>query len=168
MPNYVYLSLGSNIEPEKNMKAALEMLANYGHVIAISSIWETAPVGLADQPNFLNAAVLLETELSAEQTKTTMIQAIEQALLRNRMGNPNAPRTMDIDIALFNQSILKLGKREIPDPDIYSRAFVALPLAEIAPDYVHPISGETLRKIALRFDPEIEGMQKRKAMENMK
>ena len=160
MPNLAYLSLGSNIKPQKNIRAAIQWLTQLSTIKAISNIWETTPVGFLEQPNFLNAAVLIETEQTAEMIKATVIQTIERALHRVRTDNPNAPRTIDLDIALFNNEILTLGKSQIPDPGILLHAFVAVPLAEIAPDYIHPITGQTLTEIASKFDLNKEGLVK--------
>jgi len=146
--NLAYLSLGSNVEPEHNLPAAVARLARFGHVRAVSTVWESAPVGLVDQPNFLNAAVLLETEFSAQALREQAIAEIEAALGRVRTENKNAPRTIDIDIMLFNRDVLQVGRRHIPDPEILERPFVAIPLAEIAPDYIHPETGQTLQQIA--------------------
>ena len=159
--NLAYLSLGSNIQPERHLPAAVARLTRFGRVRAVSSVWETRPLGLADQPNFLNACVLLETELSAQALRQEAIAAIEAELGRVRTADKNAPRTIDIDIMLFNHDILQVGRRRIPDPEVLERPFVAIPLAEIAPDYVHPDTGETLQNIARRFDPGASGMRQR-------
>ncbi len=159
--NLAYLSLGSNIAPEQNLPAAVRKLAEFGHILAVSSAWESPPAGFADQPDYLNAAVLLETPLPAHELRDTVIAAVESALGRVRTENRNAPRTIDIDIMLFNRDILRVGQRSIPDPEVLERPFVAIPLAEIAPDYVHPETGETLAAIAGRFHPEAAGMRRR-------
>jgi 2-amino-4-hydroxy-6-hydroxymethyldihydropteridine diphosphokinase len=151
--NLAYLALGSNIEPERNLRAAVVQLAQFGRVRATSRVWQTAPIGYVDQPDFLNAAVLLETHLSAQALREQAIAQIETALGRVRTENKNAPRTIDIDIMLFNKDVLTVGQRRIPDPEVLERPFVAIPLAEIAPDYVHPQTGRTLREIANQFDP---------------
>lgn len=156
-----YLSLGSNIKPERNLKAAVQKLARFGNIRALSAVWESPPAGFADQPNFLNAAVLLETALSAKALRETAIASIEAGMGRVRTKNKNAPRTIDIDIMLFNRDVLTVGRRRIPDAEVRERPFVAIPLAEIAPDYVHPETGETLRQIAQRFDPAAIGMRRR-------
>lgn len=150
--NIAYLSLGSNIEPVKNLRAALDLLAGQTRLMAVSSVWETAPVGLTEQPNFLNAAAVVETDLTAEQLKQNVLAAIEQQLGRVRQADKNAPRPIDLDIMLFNREIFQLGRRHIPDPEVVERAFVAIPLAEIAPDYVHPELGQTLAEIAQGFE----------------
>jgi 2-amino-4-hydroxy-6-hydroxymethyldihydropteridine diphosphokinase len=161
LPNRAYLSLGSNIEPERNLPAAVDWLGRWGCIQAVSTVWESAPLGFADQPNFLNAAVLLETDLSAQALRQEAIASIETALGRVRSANKNAPRTIDIDIMLFNHDILQVGQRRIPSPEVLERPFVAIPLAEIAPDYVHPEIGQALHQIAGRFDPAAAGMRRR-------
>jgi 2-amino-4-hydroxy-6-hydroxymethyldihydropteridine diphosphokinase len=160
--NLAYLSLGSNIEPELNLPAALALLARYGRVRAVSTVWETRPVGYADQPNFLNVGLILETHLSAQALRNEAVAGIETALGRIRSENKNAPRTVDIDIMFFNDDVLQIGSRHIPDPEVLERAFVAIPMAEIAPDYVHPETGQTLQAIARQFDPVQSGMRRRR------
>ena len=150
-PNLAYLSLGSNIDPQHNLPAAVKLLAEVGRVSAVSSVWESAPVGFAAQPNFLNAAVLLETVHSAADLRAQAIPHIETALGRVRTANKNGPRTIDIDITLFNRDTLQVGSHHIPDPALLERPFVATPLAELAPDYLHPETGQTLHAIAQRL-----------------
>jgi 2-amino-4-hydroxy-6-hydroxymethyldihydropteridine diphosphokinase len=159
--NRAYLSLGSNIEPERNLPAAVAQLARYGQIKRVSTVWQTAPVGLIDQPDFLNAALLLETPLSAQVLREQAIVEIERNLKRVRTKDKNAPRRIDIDIMLFNEDVLSLGQRHIPDSEVLERSFVAIPLAEIAPDYVHPETGQTLQEIAQRFDLADTGMKRR-------
>ncbi len=156
-----FLSLGSNIEPEKNLAAAVRALGRYGKIKRVSSVWESPPFGHAGQPDYLNAALWLETPLPAAELKENAIAAVETDLGRVRSGDRNAPRTIDIDIMLFDREISRIGRRSIPDPELLERPFVAIPLAEIAPDYIHPISGESLAVIAARFAPERAGMRRR-------
>jgi len=156
--NRAYLSLGSNIKPEENLPAAVRELRAFGRVLAVSSVWESAPFAAdattdrATRPagsNFLNAAVLLETDLSPGDLYDQVIAAIEQRLGRVRDPyDKNAPRTIDIDLSLFNHDVLEFAGRRIPDPDIIKRPFVAVPLAELDPDYVHPTEGRRLADIA--------------------
>jgi 2-amino-4-hydroxy-6-hydroxymethyldihydropteridine diphosphokinase len=155
------LSLGSNIEPERNLLAAVQELARFGRVVRVSSVWQSPAEGETGWPDFLNAALWLETPLSAAELKKTAIAAVEARLGRVRSLDRNAPRTIDIDIMLFDQERLTLGRRRIPDPEVYERPFVAIPLAEIAPDYLHPETGETLASIAARFDPVAARMRLR-------
>ncbi|MCB9076750.1 MAG: 2-amino-4-hydroxy-6-hydroxymethyldihydropteridine diphosphokinase [Anaerolineaceae bacterium] len=161
MPNIAYLSLGSNIEPEANLSAALRLLACYTDLLAVSSVWETKPVGLIDQANFLNAAAIVATELPADQLKQQVLLKIESRLGRQRQANKNAPRPIDIDIMFFNRQIFTLAERHIPDSEVLERPFVAIPLAEIAPDYVHPETGQKLWEIAYSFEIKADEMQLR-------
>ncbi|MCB0164882.1 MAG: 2-amino-4-hydroxy-6-hydroxymethyldihydropteridine diphosphokinase [Anaerolineae bacterium] len=159
MPNLAYLSLGSNIEPKANLRAAMRLLAGYTDLLAVSSVWETKPVGLVEQPNFLNAAAIVATELPADQLKQQVLLKIESRLGRQRQADKNAPRPIDIDIIFFNRQILNVANRHIPDPEALDRPFVAIPLAEIAPDYVHPETGQKLREIAQTFEIKANEMQ---------
>jgi 2-amino-4-hydroxy-6-hydroxymethyldihydropteridine diphosphokinase len=109
-------------------------------------------LGYADQANYLNAAVLMSTKLSAEEFQETAIRHIENELGRVRSGHKFGPRTIDVDIMLFNDEILQIGHRTIPSPEILDRAFVAIPLAEIDPDFLHPMTKQTLSEIAGQFD----------------
>lgn len=146
--NLAYLSLGSNIDKERNLPEAVRLLAEHGRVLAVSTVYETPPVGNPDDPAFFNAALILETALGAGELKAEVLGAVERQLHRTRNADPNAPRTIDVDISLFNDAILDLGKRHIPDPEILRFAHIVAPLAEIAPDYRHPETGQTLRDIA--------------------
>lgn len=150
MMNLAYLSLGSNVDKERNMIACVQLLAEHGRLLAVSAAYETAAVGNAGDPNFLNAAVLLETSLSACELKSEILRPLEDQLGRRRSADPNAPRPIDVDISLFNDEITELGKRHIPDPEIMLYPHIAVPLADIAPGYRHPESGETLAAIAQR------------------
>jgi len=147
----VFIALGSNINPEYNIRQAVRRLAEPSaccQLLAVSPVYETAPVGKTDQPNFLNAAALIETDLTAAELKTQVLQVIEQELGRVRSEDKNAPRTIDLDIALFGQQSLDVGSRHIPDPDIFKYPHIAVPLADLAPQQPHPETGRTLLEIA--------------------
>ena len=163
--NLAYMSLGSNIDPEHNLPKAVVQLTRFGRVKAASSVWQTAAVGFTEQPDFLNAAVLLETELSANLLRRQAIPQIENSLGRVRTENKNGPRTIDIDIMLFNHDVFSIGNRRIPDPELLERCFVAIPMAEIEPDYVHPEENVTLAEIARRFNPATEAIKRRDDVE---
>lgn len=151
--NSAYLLLGSNIEPEHNLPAAVQLLAESGDVQRVSHVWESAPADGSDQPNYLNAAVLLRTRLGPGELRGSVISHVERRLGRRRdPANRFAARTIDIDVALFNNDVLEYDGGRIPDPDILTRPFVAVPLAELAPDHVHPEDGRTLGEIAAAFD----------------
>lgn len=153
----VYVSLGSNIEPEANLRRAIQLLWTKCAVKQISSVYRTAPQGFADQADFLNMAVCIETSLAPITLKKDVLDWIECTLGRVRdPHNKNAPRTIDLDISLWDDDVFEYGEKpwHVPDPDILRFAHVAIPLAEIAPDYIHPIEHITLAEIASRFDGE--------------
>jgi 2-amino-4-hydroxy-6-hydroxymethyldihydropteridine diphosphokinase len=148
VPNLAAISLGSNINPVENLQAAVRELGGFGTLKRVSRAWESLPVGFPDQANFLNAALLLETWLSPKELKQTVLGPIERQLHRVRdPHNVNAPRTMDLDLSLFITPTQSL----VLDPAILTRAFVAIPLAEILPEFVHPRTGQTLAEIAGTF-----------------
>lgn len=153
--NRAYLALGSNIDPEENLLAAVRALSEHGRIVAASGVWQSPPADCSHQDNYLNAAVLLETHLDAPTLCRQAIHRIEVRLKRVRdPNNKNAPRTIDIDVAFFNREILEIDHRKIPDPEILERAFLAVPLAEIDPRFVHPLCGQTLKQIAEELEPD--------------
>ncbi|MFQ5407175.1 MAG: 2-amino-4-hydroxy-6-hydroxymethyldihydropteridine diphosphokinase [Anaerolineales bacterium] len=149
--NRIYLSLGSNVEKEQNLPRAVALLATRARLVAVSSVYETAPVGNVDAPAYFNAAALVETTRTPEDFKREILRPIESALGRRRSSDKNAPRTIDIDVALVNEQICELDGRHVPEPDVVAYPHVAIPLAEIAPDYIHPETRQTLADIASRF-----------------
>jgi dihydroneopterin aldolase/2-amino-4-hydroxy-6-hydroxymethyldihydropteridine diphosphokinase len=153
----VFISLGSNIKPEQNLAKAVQLLRSKAKVTGVSSVWRTAAQGFSEQPDFLNMAVRIATALSRETLKTDVLDWIERELGRKRDPlNKNAPRTIDLDISLWGDKVLEYGSKpwRVPDPDIVRFAHVAIPLAELAPDFVHPTEGVTLAEIAGQFDQQ--------------
>jgi 2-amino-4-hydroxy-6-hydroxymethyldihydropteridine diphosphokinase len=146
--NLVYLSLGSNVgNREQNLAHAIERLAPLGDVVSVSSFYETEPVDFADQPWFLNCAVVLETEKMPEQFLSAALR-IEKKMGRDReTAQPKGPRTIDIDILLFGKAVIDTPALTIPHPALHERRFVLEPLAEIAPDVRHPIIKKTIREL---------------------
>ena len=140
-----YLSLGSNIEPEVNLPKAVKLLSKRGEVEKISSTWETEPVG-GEGGNYLNACLSYKTTLAHDELKTTILHLIESSLGRKCTQDKNAPRTIDIDIVLFDDEIV--GGRWL------SQLFVVVPLAEIYPDFQNPTSHESIAETATRLRRE--------------
>jgi 2-amino-4-hydroxy-6-hydroxymethyldihydropteridine diphosphokinase len=142
----VYLNLGSNIQPELNLPKAIGLLHEYGKILRVSSAWESKSVGSAG-PNYLNACVLFVTLHLQVELKEQVIRPIEAKLGRKRSEDKYAPRTIDIDIVLFN---------EIPDNDKFWRfAFVIVPLAEIYPEYQNPMTQESIVETATRLRQKV-------------
>lgn len=149
--NRVYILFGSNIDKERNLPAAVQLLAEQCAILALSAVYESVPVGVLEQPNFLNAAALIETALDAATLKGTVLASIERQLKRRRTSDPNAPRTIDADIILFNDAVFDYDERHVPDPDLLKFPHVAVPIADLAPDLPHPETGEPMRLIAERL-----------------
>ena len=143
MNHQVYLILGSNIEPEKNTLQAIRFLTRECNLVKVSSTWETVAVG-SDGPNFLNTALLIETRLSAEEFKNTIIADLEKRLGRIRTADKNAPRTIDLDIVIYDQALL--------EPAIWKKAFIAIPMAELFPELPHPEGKGTLKEFIHQFE----------------
>jgi 2-amino-4-hydroxy-6-hydroxymethyldihydropteridine diphosphokinase len=135
----IYLSLGSNIRPEANIPRSVIMLNKFGKVIASSTVWETTPVGTAG-PRFLNAVVLLQAIYPPALLKSLALRRIEIEMGRVRTFNKYAPRPIDIDILIADGLII--------EPGLWSRAHLAVPLAELLPELSHPESGLKLAQIA--------------------
>jgi 2-amino-4-hydroxy-6-hydroxymethyldihydropteridine diphosphokinase len=146
--NRAFVALGSNIQPERYLPQAVQRLAERTRLLAVSRVYESRPVGRTDQPAFLNAAVLVETGLGAVGFKEQVLAEIERELGRVRTADRNAPRTLDLDLALWNDEVLEVGGRRIPDPEIVRQPFIARPLADLAPHYRHPEEDRSLLEIA--------------------
>ena len=134
-----YILMGGNVgDVRTSLDQAIKMLnKECGIVVKQSSLYETAPWGKADQQNFLNQALLLETTLEAAHLMDHILQ-IEERLGRQRVEK-YGPRIIDIDILLFNNSVIRQPRLTIPHPALHLRRFALVPLVEIAPDLVHPV-----------------------------
>ena len=153
----VYLSLGSNLgDRQENLDRALEFLSQRLRVGKISSIYDTEPVGDSDQPRFLNLVCQAYTRLEPTAL-LALLKGIENKL--GRTGKSGSPRPIDIDILLYGDQIIETPEPTIPHPKMTERAFVLVPLDEIAPDEVHPVSGKKIKEL-LRDATEKQGVLK--------
>lgn len=159
-----YIGMGGNLAswagtPEATLAAAALRLCALGRVTHRSSLYSTEPVGFAEQPRFINAVVALETELEPQQLLKGLF-AIEQEFGRHRsLGFTNGPRTLDLDILLLGDAKIAEAGLEIPHPRMAERAFVLVPLNEIAPHLVDSGSGRTVSQLleGLRQKPGSAG-----------
>lgn len=146
--HHIYLALGSNIgNRQKNLSAALERLRAIMDIHKLSSVYETEPVGYLDQPRFLNMVCYGQTTASPDELLRST-KAIEEALGREPSFR-NAPRPIDIDILLYDNLRMETEDLTIPHPRMSERAFVLVPLAEIAPTAIDPVSGKTAQELLL-------------------
>ena len=146
-----FLSLGSNIEPEKNMLEAVRLLSHHVKVLKASTVYLTEPLQLKSQPAYYNCIIKIETDIEPRKLKFDVLRAIEEELGRKRIKDKFASRTIDIDIILYGNLVVSTKELILPDPDIRRRAFLAIPLFEIEPDLVLPIGNKPIREIASRF-----------------
>lgn len=141
----VYLSLGSNLgDRQQNLDRALELLSDRLRVEKFSSIYETEPLGDDDQPRFLNMSCRARTRLAPKEL-LALAKGIESKM--GRTGKSGAPRFIDIDILLYGEQVVDTPELVIPHLKMTERAFVLVPLAEIAPDLVDPASGKTIKEL---------------------
>ena len=141
----VHLGLGSNMgDRQKNLDKALEFLSQRLRMGKVSSIYDTEPVGNTDQPRFLNLVCQAYTRLEP-MSLLALAKGIENKL--GRVGKSGAARTIDIDILLYDEQVIETPELVIPHPKMTERAFVLVPLDEIAPDLVHPVSGKTIKEL---------------------
>jgi 2-amino-4-hydroxy-6-hydroxymethyldihydropteridine diphosphokinase len=157
MKDLAAVALGSNLESrfgdrEANLREAVRRIEALGEVRAVSSFYDTAPVGYREQPRFLNGAVVLETELGPQELMRRLLGA-ERAMGREREGAvAKGPRVIDLDLLLYGDWVLWAEDLILPHPRMEERRFVLEPLAEIAPKWVHPVLGVTVRELLDRLD----------------
>lgn len=140
--NIAYVALGANLgDPATTVRAALGALANLpeSRVVRSSSLYRTKPVGIADQPEFVNAVAQLKTTLRPEALLDALLD-VEQRFGRIR-AEKNGPRTLDLDLLLYDDQFLELPRLTLPHPRLHLRAFVLQPLAEIASNLIIPGRG---------------------------
>lgn len=147
----VFLGLGTNLgDKEENLRSAIDKInSRIGKIISRSGFYATEPWGFSSENSFLNAVVCMETPLSPQEV-LVRTQEIEKALGRTHKsaGGIYRDRLIDVDLLLYDQLVLKTETLELPHPLMTERKFVMEPLAEIAPDQVHPVSGKTMHELA--------------------
>ena len=150
--------MGSNLgNRQQNISRAIEALSRRVHVEQVSSYYETEPEGYSQQPRFLNAVCEATTTLAPEELLSAA-KEIEAAMGR-KPSFRNAPRPIDVDILFYGERVIRSPQLVVPHPHVEERAFVLVPLEEIASEMVHPVSGRTVKEM-LRELGTIEGVVK--------
>jgi 2-amino-4-hydroxy-6-hydroxymethyldihydropteridine diphosphokinase len=157
MSGVAAIALGSNLHSrfgnrEANLREAVRRVGELGEVQAVSSFHDTEPAGYVEQPRFLNGALLLETELAPVELMRALL-GVERAMGREREGAvAKGPRLIDLDLLLYDDQVVETEELTLPHPEMQERRFVIEPLVEIAPEWVHPVLGRTMRDLFTGLD----------------
>jgi dihydroneopterin aldolase/2-amino-4-hydroxy-6-hydroxymethyldihydropteridine diphosphokinase len=143
-----FIGIGSNIAPEENIREALRRLAQSVRLVSISTFYREPAMDRREEPPYYNGVVAIDTDLPPATLKWEVLRPIEAVLGRRRSSDKYAPRTIDLDLLLYDDYVLSNDDLKLPDPDILKRAFIAIPLCELAPALVLPGSGVPIRQAA--------------------
>jgi len=149
-----FVAVGSNIDPSRNVAAAVRLLARRIRIVGFSEVYLTAPETRADQAPFYNLVVEVETDIPPGELKNDVLRAIERKLGRVRTEDKDAPRTIDLDLILYDDLRVETKGLVLPDPQILERSFLAIPLSELSPGLIVPGTGLSLKRIASEFSRE--------------
>lgn len=152
MSDICYVGVGSNIDPEKNLPEALRRVQQQARVEAVATVYRTAPIGRPDQADYANTVWRIRVEQPPKVVKFKILRPIEAALGRVRTADKYAARPIDLDLIAYGNLARHDADLTLPDPDIRTRPFLAVPLLELAPHYTFPDSGESLSQVISALD----------------
>lgn len=148
-----FIGIGSNIEPDHNVRAALQRLAAQTRIAAISMVYLTPALGRPEQPPYYNCVAEIETGAPPRELKRALLLPIEDGLGRRRSADKFAPRTIDLDLIVYGDMVMDADGIRLPDPEILERPFLAVPLFELAPHLVLPGSRRPIAEVAASLSP---------------
>jgi 2-amino-4-hydroxy-6-hydroxymethyldihydropteridine diphosphokinase len=149
-----YIAVGANIEPEKHIVRALELLSREVDIMGISTFYATPAYGRPEQPEYRNGVIEVRALHSARGLKFRVLRIIELALGRVRTDDKYAARTIDLDLLLYGDALIDQEGLRVPDPDLRTRIFLAQPLLDLAPGLILPDTGECVASLEiLRREP---------------
>lgn len=150
---WLVIAVGSNIDPGRHLPDALRKVGARLEVDRVSALYRTPAVDAPGTPDFWNAAIRVRSNLEPARMKHEILRPIEAELGRQRGADPNAPRTIDLDLVLWSGGAVEDEERgvSLPDPGLTTLAHLAVPVAEVAPDWIDPVSGVPLAGLATRF-----------------
>ncbi|HVP35376.1 MAG TPA: 2-amino-4-hydroxy-6-hydroxymethyldihydropteridine diphosphokinase [Terriglobales bacterium] len=152
-----FIGVGSNINPSENVRNAIRLISREEHILGISTVYETLPEGGLQQPRYYNCVVEIETDTSPVDLKHKVLRKIEKDLGRKRGKDKYAARTIDLDLILYDDLVLNTKDLTLPDPNIESRPYLAIPLYELNPELVLPGTGLSIREVVTNLS--MKGMQ---------
>jgi 2-amino-4-hydroxy-6-hydroxymethyldihydropteridine diphosphokinase len=147
----VFIGIGSNINPSKNVLSALQALKVAVELRGVSTVYSTAPERRPEQPRYYNCVAVVETKLPPLQLKRLVLRRIEASLGRKREHDRYAARTIDLDILLYGDLTVRANGCEIPDPQLFRRPYYALPVAELEPGLLVPFANKTIAELSGKF-----------------
>ncbi len=139
-----YIGVGSNIDPQRNIEEGLKHLLEFVTVLDVSTHFSSSSTERPEQPVFVNGVWKIETERDARSLKFEVLREVERLLGRRRGTDKFAPRTLDLDLLLLGTCVIRSPELTLPDPDIYSAPYIAVPLAELSPRLILPDKGEAV------------------------
>ena len=149
-----FISAGSNIDPQENLLKALLLLAGKVDIKTISTVYETRALGRPEQQDYYNCVLRVDTNLPPRKLKYGVLRMVEEALGRVRTPDKYAPRTMDLDLIVYDDLALRTTEMALPDPQITQRPFLAISLFELAPELILPGTGQKIKDVAAKFRGE--------------
>lgn len=148
----IYVAIGSNVDPEDHLRSALVALAGNFGVLRLSPVYRNRPVGF-DGEDFLNMVAAFDTDAAVDEVENAL-ESIEAASGRERGDEKFGPRTLDLDLLLYGDEVIDSDERQVPRDEITRYAFVLKPLADLAGEKLHPVSGLAFSRIWQEFDQD--------------